>query len=179
MCTVARHYWGLIFTFLQTPSSLRHSVPWPSKHRASGNSHLFVGPPNHPVDHEMSSFHHSEMQMTDATIISHPVIISYAFWKGRKCVVLSLSLYCLLFQRMMTSTQMHEKVRQHKHILYSVLPRWLYKDFHFVIIGTCIMATLHLFHSFPLFYCKPFHVISSFLCHFICKNLNDLPALIV
>lgn len=111
MCTVARHYWGLIFTFLQTSSSLRHSVPWPSKPRASGNSHLFVGPPNHPVDHEMSSFHHSEMQMTDATIISHPVIISYAFWKGRKCVALSLSLYCLLLQRMMTSTQMHEKVR--------------------------------------------------------------------
>ncbi len=67
-------------------------------------------------------------------------------WKGRKCIVLSLSQYCLLLQRMMTSTQMHEKVQQHKHILYWVHLHWIYKDFHFAIV----MATLYLFHSFPL-----------------------------
>lgn len=107
MCAVVGLYEGLIFTFLQTPSSLHHSVPRPSKCRASGNSHLFVGPLNHPADHEMSSFHHSGMQMTGATIISHPVIISYAFWKGRKCIVVSVSQYCLPLERTMTLTQMH------------------------------------------------------------------------
>lgn len=102
MCAVAGHYRCSIWTFLQTPSSLCHSVPRPSKRRASGNSHLFAGPPNHAAVHEMSSFHHSEMQMNGATIISHPVIISYAFWKGRKCVVLSLSQHCLSLDKRMT-----------------------------------------------------------------------------
>lgn len=72
MSAAAGHYRALIFTFLQTRSSLRHTVPRPSKRWASGNSHLFAGPPNHPADHEMSSFHHSEMQMTGATITLHP-----------------------------------------------------------------------------------------------------------
>lgn len=37
-----------------------------------------------PADREMSSLHHGVMQMTDAAIISHPVIISYGFCKGGK-----------------------------------------------------------------------------------------------
>lgn len=47
-----------------------------------------------PADHEMSSLHYGVMQMTDAAIISHPVIISYGFCKGRKSFVQSVSQFC-------------------------------------------------------------------------------------
>lgn len=47
-----------------------------------------------PADHEMSSLHRGVMQMTDAAIISHPVIISYGFCNGRKRFVQSVSQFC-------------------------------------------------------------------------------------
>lgn len=145
------------------PTSLHHRVSWLSW--ASGNSHLFVGPPNHPVDHEMSSFHHSEMQMTSATIISHPVIISYAFWKGRKCVLSVTSSYCLSLERTTTSNiKAWKGSGASTHIVLSSFSLAL-QGFSFHYQTSCVMATLHLFPLFPIFQMSFF-----LLCHFICRK---------
>lgn len=148
----------LEFNILQTPSSLQR--PMPPTIQTLGKWHfllnVFVGPrpppPNHPADHEMSSFHHSEMQMTGATIISHSVIISYAFREGKKCVVsVIFSVLSHGLKGRWLPTQTHEKVRRRKHILYSVLPHWLYKDFHFCyqrLLCNCSTTLVTLISSF-------------------------------
>lgn len=50
----------------------------------------------------MSSFYCGMMQMTDAAIISHTVIISYRFCKGRKRFVLSVRQFCPLTNETIT-----------------------------------------------------------------------------
>lgn len=117
------------FHISPTPSRLSAGIQTPAKWQFS----LICARTsrNRPADHEMSSFHHSEMQMTGATIISQSVIIRNAFWKERRCVVLSRSEWL--------RTQRHEKVGQHEHRLYSVLPHRS-NDFHFAAMGSCVVA---------------------------------------
>ncbi len=178
ICAVAGHTVAWFFIFLQAPSPLHHLLPRLFRCRASGNSHLFVDPPNYPVDHEMSSFYHSEMQMTGAIIISHPVIISYAFWKGRKCVVLSLIQYCLLLERTMTSnTNAWKGLAAKTHIVLSSSSLILQG------ISFCyywLLATLCMFHSFPLFWAVPydeFHISLWFYLHKTSMTfLSDSPS---
>lgn len=58
-----------------------------------------------------------------STVISHPVIISYAFWKGRKCVALSTAR-----QDNDSQCKWTERIHGAKKPKPSVLLRWLCKE---------------------------------------------------
>ena len=117
----------LDFTFLQS------SLVWPRPILTPDNSHLFLG---HPLNTQRSvkwvHSHLGTMQKARVLLkISHPAIISYAFWKERKCVTPEGT--------MALNTNI-KGAQQRKHIMYPVLLQWLYKDFHFTIKGSCSLS---------------------------------------
>lgn len=89
MCAVTGYYWGLIFTFLQIPHLCTTRC-----------SNYPNGPPNHSA--AISSQWNENYWCYNNITPCHNHL--HAYWKGKKCVVLSLSQYCLPLESMMTSS---------------------------------------------------------------------------